>query len=273
VKKFGLNKPPFLKSGQRGFSLLESLIAMAIFAITIVVSSYQVETGKGLILDMQKRFTVDSMESFIIDALSQPDIIKASMIKMKKSSAIRKCFFGSSICHHRDSAQINMYMFGDKRPFTGTYKRMVNYDRSGKLCRAGKPCIGFAIATNIFTYCAGTKTCEKPAHIAIEYTIYSKRRKLGRKLRHGTVEQINDKSDAFKNIEISCRKGSFLRGIGMNGKAMCVSQDDLVYEDGKTAEIEIKPVDCRKLNKERSDQFFVKEITKKGSLVCSPKTW
>jgi prepilin-type N-terminal cleavage/methylation domain-containing protein len=251
---------------QKGFTLIESVIAMGIIGIVMFGGIYEIRKANQIEDIYREAMALDSIESFLMDVLSARDGIVTSARRSGRTRLYRCLSRASSPCRSGRGEKVSFFPTAKGPPVTGG---KIYYSKDGRPC--GKPgCGPYRVSTTIVPYCArGYASCAYPAQVQVRFEI----RRGGKAIRSGRIERVRSPLDV-KDLSAACPNEFVLRGIGMNGEPLCINSKKVKYVDADGApktSVVVKSKDCRSLG--GGDEYFVSQIDKSGDLVCTKKFW
>jgi prepilin-type N-terminal cleavage/methylation domain-containing protein len=263
---------PF-KSKQRGFSLIEVVIALGFLTVIAGGVMLKVDSIQNHIRTSERLLALDSLERSLMQMVSDRQTILYSA-DQSSQTALKNCLLSdNALCQDGAAYRLPLYLPGQETPFTGA---QVFYDYQGNRCQGD--CPGFRVITFITVQCASGNQCAQPAHSTVRYDIFHHDQGKNQKVRRDFVDVRRYANGKFPGLSISCpSEQQILRGIGINGRPLCVnlSEVELYDEEGKklSGKIDVKPVDCSSTATGPDDQNVIVGISPGGELQCAERFW
>lgn len=278
----------YQRGRQAGVSLVEVVMATGIVGIVAAGGYYQMKNINVVKANLARGQAVDVIEFGTRKLLEQDDVILATVAR-SNSPALKQCFAGKGCQSPANPAtkdqpipvkaySVQMYLPGQTKPFAG---KSVFFDKNGTLWDPNapgsvRPRSRYRMLTDLLVGCDAA--CASPSHVAVRFAIqkWDSNKRSWRTLRADTVDRIDNGKFSLKGMTLECPAQQVLRGVGVQGEPICVSINDLEYEgttNGNNIVVDIKPRDCRTLNKDAKDQYYVHGYDKEGNIKCEPKTW
>lgn len=261
-----------LQHSQKGATLVEILVAAAFLGIIVVAGVLQMRNINTVKAALQRGQAIDVIEHSTRALFAREDVLKASADK-SSSTKLKQCLNGNG-CNNGASYNVDMYLPNQSKPFAG---QNVTFDVSGSPCNmASGGCRGvYRQPTRITTRCASGGSCTSASNVSVSFAIVDI--KSGKTLRTDVVDRRLATKTQLGGASLSCPSGQILRGIGMNGEALCTKLSNVQYEDAKSGQvsinIKVQPSDCRDKNTTADDQYFVAGYDKNGVVQCKAKDW
>lgn len=275
---------------ERGFSLLEAVIALGILGVILVAGGAKIRTISNSLAASRKSMSADALESRLRDTFHRAEHIQYSA-RTFGSQKLRGCVQGTSSCPNGFNEEMPLYFAGQTtKAITGPG---VEYTLDGAPCYT-QGCGKFRATSRIYIFCNnGATTCNPPSSYSMELTITDTANKV---VMRDRVE-VEKTVDASQFDGVICPMGSVLRGVGLSGGPICIEQNKVEYADAEIAKagnFEVKREDCRPVDDRYTedqikdfekaggkfaiprfdyDDFYVGSIDKKGTIKCLPKNW
>ena len=258
-------------SSNKGFTLIESIVATAFLMGILGGVMIKVNTIKEHIVRTEKVLSLDSLESWLRPILVDQEAIAFSASKLK-DKRLSNCLEGRFSCLDKQEYSLSIYLRGQKEPITG---RKAKYDRDGVTCDERR-CGYYRIRTSVTTHCAIGSNCSNPEFLTVKYEIQDLKEN-GKTLRLGFLESNRFRNKRFPQLSVTCPGDQVLRGVGISGEPLCVRQGDVKLTDASgdidTGVIDVKRRDCRQINQDQRDQYYIQGMTRSGDLLCAERFW
>ena len=256
---------------QSGFTLVESILAFSVLTAILAMVSLKVNSVRSHIKKTEQILALDALELWLTPILSDYETLSFSSTFLR-SRTLENCLTGRSACRSGSTFQFALYLKGQKEPLTGPSSA---YDRNGSLCTEEK-CGEYKILSQVRVNCLSGGTCRNSEFLNVRFDMI--RIRDNKRIRTRFIETSKRKNNRFPNLSIRCPGQQILRGVGINGEALCVRQEDIVFQNSRgeslTGTVEVKNKDCRDGNQDQNrDQNFVLGMDQNGNLLCDERFW
>jgi prepilin-type N-terminal cleavage/methylation domain-containing protein len=259
------------RSGQQGFSLIEVMIALGVFLTLLIGGTFKFREMRQKMNSIRMTQSADVLASRIRDLAKSYAAFEYALTK-HSGGVITRCFKNdASPCTSKSTAVFNLYMLGSTTPYTGN---TVYYNMDGNTCLPSSSSCTLQVRTQVQAFCLPGDTCDKAIQPVIIIEVYDTRPEPDRLLRTQTADVLVDAREQVQSLDMQCPSGSIMKGVGLDGNAICDTIASVQYADEATlATIAVTPSSCTGNPAVINDLLFVSGIDKAGNLICTPKFW
>ncbi|MGE0172403.1 MAG: hypothetical protein AB7T49_06450 [Oligoflexales bacterium] len=253
-----------------GFSLIEVTIALGVLLTLLVGGTMKLREIRGKMDSVRLWQTADVLANRIADLSKSQKGFDYSAAK-SSNKVVKDCWrnMGADCTSKSIALDFDLYMLNSPDPYTGNE---VYYNMDGNSCVPPKPNCILQVHTHAQFFCLPGSTCPKASQPVVLIEVYNaKTKKLLRKV---SSDVQMDYREQIVNLSLTCPTGRIMKGIGLDGKAICDPVSGVTYADAATfPPLDIKPTSCTGDPAVVNDLKFVSGIDKDGNLICTAKFW